>query len=244
MHLILDFGNTLFKHFVFNQQAQLADGKAMHTHWQQTVKQILNDYPDINAVIISDVSGITSEQDYSLFKGLQVFVCNSKLRLPFLNHYKTPGLLGADRIALVAAGAVLYPNKDILIIDLGTCITYDFKDKNNNYWGGAISPGFSTRYKSLQQNTGKLPQLEPTNPINPIGDSTENAIHSGIFYGILFEIQGQIAFYQKKTQNLTIIFAGGDAQMLPKSFKNSIFAHSNFLAKGLNYILELNKTEC
>ncbi len=244
MHLILDFGNTLFKHFVFSQQVQLDEGKAIHTHWQQIVKKILGDYPDIDALIISDVRGITSEQDHSIFKGLQVFVCNSKLKLPFTNRYKTPDLLGADRIALVAAGAVLYPNKDILVIDLGTCITFDFKDKNNNYCGGAISPGFSMRYKSLHQNTGKLPKLEPKNQINPIGDSTENAIHSGIFFGIFFEIQGQISFYQKKTQNLTIIFTGGDAQMLSKSFKNGIFAHSNFLARGLNYILELNKTEC
>jgi len=65
-------------------------------------------------------------------------------------------------------------------------------------------------------------------------------MHSGVYYGILNEIEGIISWYHNKIENLTVILTGGDAQRLPKPLKNSIFAHSNFLAKGLNYILAIN----
>lgn len=244
MHLILDFGNTLIKCFVFDAQELVFQEHVQINDWQKNIRKHLVDFPKIDALIISDVRGITSEKDQQFFNGLQVYYCNSKLKIPFSNHYKTPESLGADRIALVAAATLLYPNQDVLIIDLGSCITYDFKDTANNYYGGAISPGFKMRYKSLHTNTGKLPSLESKTPTHWIGDTTENAIHSGVYFGILSEIQGQIAHYTEKCENLTVIFVGGDAQRLPKPFKNGIFAHSNFLAKGLNYILELNKSSC
>lgn len=85
--------------------------------------------------------------------------------------------------------------------------------------------------------------MEPKHPEHWIGNTTENAIHSGVYFGIISEIEGQIALYQKKYGDLTVILVGGDAERLSKPLKNSIFAHSNFLAIGLNYILELNKSE-
>ena len=243
MHLILDFGNTLIKCFVFDQQSVVFKNTVNIDGWQQNGVQILERFPAIEAVMISDVSGITKQNPPIFLRELPLYYCNSTLKLPFTNHYKTPKRLGADRIALMAAGALLHPTEDLLVIDLGTCITYDFKDKNNNFFGGAIAPGFSMRYKSLHEKTGQLPDLEPKHPEHWIGNTTENAIHSGVYFGIISEIEGQIALYQKKYGDLTVILVGGDAERLSKPLKNSIFAHSNFLAIGLNYILELNKSE-
>ena len=160
--------------------------------------------------------------------------------MPFENHYESPESLGSDRIVLVAAACKNYPNTNVLIIDLGSCITYDFLDSNAIYHGGAISPGFDMRYKSMHHYTGNLPLLEAKKSKNPTGKNTDQAIHAGIYFGILDEINARIEYYEHKYDSLTVILTGGDANKLPKTLKNSIFAHSNFLAEGMLHLLKLN----
>jgi type III pantothenate kinase len=121
-----------------------------------------------------------------------------------------------------------------LVIDAGTCITYDFIDNNNNYLGGAISPGIRLRYEALHRQTAKLPLLELKYPDHFVGSSTKEAIHVGVIQGILHEIDGFIAQYQTENTNITIILTGGDADFLAKRLKNTIFANSNFLLESLN----------
>ena len=75
---------------------------------------------------------------------------------------------------------------------------------------------------------------------NPMGKNTDQAIHSEVYYGILDEINGRIEYYNNKYDSLTVILTGGDANKLPKTLKNSIFAHSNFLAEGMFHLLKLN----
>ena len=173
-------------------------------------------------------------------KKLNTLILNSETKLPFKNLYKTPKTLGVDRIALVCASVEQFPDKNVLIIDAGTCITYDFINTKNEYLGGAISPGIRLRYQSLHNLTANLPLLETEMPENSIGNSTASSIHSGVVFGILKEIDGVIEDYQEKYSDLTVILTGGDAYFLSKQLKNSIFANSNFLLEGLNFILEYN----
>lgn len=244
MQLILDFGNTFLKVFVFEGQSLIVETRAKGTHWETTIKQIRTRYPEIMSVMISDVRGMEAVHERPALHNLKYFYCNNSLKLPFQNNYKAPQQLGADRIGLVAAACLLYPKQDVLIVDLGTCITYDFKDHREHYYGGAISPGFEMRYRSLHEQTGKLPHLQPQEPFDAIGATTEDSIHIGVYTGIFAEIQWQIEQFKNKSDKLTVIFSGGDAQRLSKRFNFGIFAHSEFLAIGLNYLLELNKTEC
>ncbi|MCW8981163.1 MAG: type III pantothenate kinase, partial [Altibacter sp.] len=109
------------------------------------------------------------------------------------------------------------------------------------YLGGAISPGIEMRYKAMHTFTAKLPLLDTSTPKKLIGDSTATSMHSGVIHGVLHEIEGFIQAYSEKFSDLTIILTGGDTQFLRDSLKNDIFANSNFLLEGLNYILELNK---
>ena len=127
-----------------------------------------------------------------------------------------------------------------MIIDAGSCITYDFINTENEYQGGAISPGIRMRYKALNNLTANLPLLGTEIPNSIIGDSTESSIHSGIIYGVLNEIDGVIANYKEKYPDLTVILTGGDSYFLSKQLKSSIFANSNFLLEGLNHILQFN----
>jgi type III pantothenate kinase len=160
--------------------------------------------------------------------------------VPFLNLYATPSTLGIDRIALVAASVNGFPDKNVLIIDAGTCITFDFITNKNQYLGGAISPGIRMRYKALQNQTANLPLLETNMPENIIGDSTASSIHSGVINGVLNEIDGNIEAYKSNYEDFTTILTGGDANFLSKQLKSSIFANSNFLLEGLNFILQYN----
>lgn len=200
---------------------------------------VLNN-PDIKGLIYSDVSDRAGDFFEKFLTQFPVIGVDFQMRLPFENSYESPNSLGSDRIVLVAAACKNYPNTNVLIIDLGSCITYDFLDADNIYHGGSISPGFEMRYKSLNHYTGNLPLLEVEKSENPMGKNTDQAIHSGIYFGILDEINGRIDYYNNKYDSLTVILTGGDANKLPKTLKNSIFAHQNFVAIGMLHLLELN----
>ncbi len=131
-----------------------------------------------------------------------------------------------------------------MIIDAGTCITYDFVNKNKEYLGGAISLGIEMRYKALHKYTSKLPLLEKNIPSNFIGKTTDENIHSGVNNGVLNEINGVIEQYERENPFLTIVLTGGDTYFLAKQLKSSIFANPNFVLEGLNTILIYNNKEC
>ena len=194
----------------------------------------------ISSGILSSVRG-DQDQIRGLLASLSYFIeLDGKTKIPFKNLYKTPETLGKDRIALVAAASNQFPNKNVLIIDAGTCITYDFLNHKNEYLGGAISPGIQMRYSALHDYTSKLPKLSISNTHKFTGMSTAECIHSGVIHGVAKEIQGCISQYDKKYLDLTVILTGGDTKFLSKQLKNSIFAQQNFLLHGLNQILAFN----
>ena len=136
---------------------------------------------------------------------------------------------------VLAAGATLqFPNQNRLVVDAGTCVTYDFIGEFDNYLGGAISPGLRLRYESLHSYTAKLPLLTLETPESYIGNSTSQAIHSGVVNGLVHEVDGFIDEYLTNFSNFIIILTGGDADFLAKRLKNTIFANSNFLLESLN----------
>ncbi len=241
MNLILDIGNTNTKVAVFEKNVML---KKITTSSDLITKSILKLQKKylLKNCIVSSVTKI----DSSVIKKIEFFdkiiELNQKTNVPFQNHYKTPTTLGVDRIALASAAVSQHPNQNTLVIDAGTCITYDFINTSYEYLGGAISPGISIRYKALHQFTSNLPLLEPDN-YKLIGKDTQSSIHSGILNGIIHEINGIIGQYKRKYSNLTIVLTGGDTNFLAKKLKSSIFANPNFLLEGLNSILIHNLNE-
>ncbi|MCW9037866.1 type III pantothenate kinase, partial [Altibacter sp.] len=197
--------------------------------------------PGLEHCIIASAGQLSEHQQAKLKQRISVFELSHDAHLPYTNKYSTPTTLGVDRIALVSAAARKFPKKNVLVIDAGSCITYDFLSAENSYLGGAISPGIEMRYKAMHTFTAKLPLLDTSTPKKLIGDSTATSMHSGVIHGVLHEIEGFIQAYSEKFSDLTIILTGGDTQFLRDSLKNDIFANSNFLLEGLNYILELNK---
>lgn len=240
MNLIIDVGNSFVKLAVFK------DGKVIHKEVVEIddilehIKLIRDTYSSIKNAIISSVGNLNKKSINVIGRTFNLIELNSKTKLPFINLYETPKTLGVDRIALVSASVNQFPERNVLIVDSGTCITYDFITKENEYIGGAISPGLRMRYKALNNLTTSLPLLDTEIPDNIIGRSTKSSIHSGVVYGVLNEIDGVINAYKEKYLDLTVILTGGDANFLSKQLKSSIFANSNFLLEGLNYILQFN----
>ncbi|WP_316928119.1 type III pantothenate kinase [Gillisia marina] len=194
-------------------------------------------------VLVSSVSKTPSKWLQKLQEDYKMVVLDQELPQVFSNSYATPKTLGNDRIALVSAASKLYPNQNVLVIDAGTCITFDIKNIENEYLGGAISPGLQMRYQAMNTFTENLPLLEPEEAVDLIGNTTIKSIQSGVIFGITAEIDGVISMYNSQFKDLTIILTGGDSVFLCKRLKNSIFANSNFLLEGLNYILEFNKSQ-
>jgi type III pantothenate kinase len=240
MNLIVDAGNTSIKLAVFDKKNLLFDESTESENFIQKVKAIFNFYPDIAWAIVSAVGSLNEKDITRLTVFCHVHILNHNSKIPFKNSYATPKTLGVDRIALATAAFYHKSSSNSLIIDAGTCITYDVIN-DGEYLGGAISPGIYMRYEALHNQTSKLPLLELDEPFDFIGNTTETSIHSGVVIGTLAEIDGVIDRYQSRFEDLTVILTGGDAQFLSKRLKNTIFADSKFLLIGLNYLLEYNK---
>jgi type III pantothenate kinase len=179
----------------------------------------------------------------TLESGLNVYFITKESKFPFNNLYASPSTLGIDRMILASGAVLQFPKKNRLVIDAGTCITYDFIDSNDNYLGGAISPGIRLRYESLHNYTAKLPLLKKEKPIDIVGNSTTQSIHSGVINGVSFEIEGFINSVLDKNDNFIIILTGGDAVFLAERLKNTIFANPNFLLESLNQTFQYNNND-
>lgn len=241
MNLIIDVGNTRVKWAVFNEMAIVKSVVEPYSTVGETIRKYLKKNK-IDHIIVSSV-GTKDVFDPKVFNDHKnVIYLDHSTKIPFKNNYESPKTLGVDRIALVSAAAIKYPKKNVLIIDAGTCITYDILNKKNEYLGGAISPGISIRFKALNKYTANLPLLK-IKRYSLTGRDTESSILSGVLNGTIQEMKGVIKQYSHKYSDLTVVLTGGDANFLAKKLKSSIFAIPNFLLEGLNSILIHNTDE-
>ena len=241
MVLVVDFGNTQIKTAVFEHDNLLDKQIISYNDWHNSFSKILQSFENIENIVIASVKNNDLLPIEAQSKTKKLTFINHESKFPFINLYTTPNTLGIDRMVLAAGAVFKYPNQNRLVIDVGTCITYDFITKNDHYLGGAISPGIRLRYESLHKYTSKLPLLSVEMPEKIIGDSTNQAIHSGVINGIQYEIDGFCNAHFKNNDNFIIILTGGDSIFLANRLKNTIFANSNFLLESLNQTFQYNQ---
>ena len=240
MNLVIDIGNTRVKLAIFDGSTLvltelLDDLKVEHI---QTLRE---KYPQLNKAISSSVRNFHAEVQNYLSGSFEQFIeFNHRTPVPISNLYKTPETLGLDRLAAAIGGASLFPNKNLLIIDAGTAITYELVNSDNEYLGGNISPGLETRFKSLHHFTGKLPLVGAKENFSKIGTDTESAIRAGVQLGLFYEVEQHILALRTEYEDIQVIITGGDAKFFDKRLKNSIFVNFNLTLLGLNRILEYN----
>lgn len=240
MNLVIDVGNTRVKFGVFSQHRLLHHGFWLEEDLITGFDHLLISHPEIEHAIWCQSGADRPLLLNRVKQQLKVIRMTHESKLPIDNHYKTPKTLGLDRLALASAARLHAPGQAALVIDCGTCLTYDFIDANGRYYGGAISPGLSMRYKAMHHYTNALPALSAEPPKALYGDSTDSSMHQGAFRGLIHEIDGFINQYRQHNPNLTTFLTGGDLEILRDHIKNDIFAHSNFLLEGLNQILLIN----
>ncbi len=239
MHLIVDSGNSLTKLSLFEGE-QLKDTFYYKNIFDLKVQAFFSSFPNIQDCIICSVN----ESEKMIADFISPFVTplifDFNTPIPIQNHYKTKETLGKDRIAAAVGAKYHFKENPVLIIDAGTCITYDVVNKENEFKGGSISPGIEMRYKALHTFTQKLPLILPKEDYFLPGSSTEESIDSGVLASALFEMQGFINYYQSQYEGLITVLCGGDMKYFDKKLKNSIFAFPNLVAEGLQKILHFN----
>ncbi|MDA8596258.1 type III pantothenate kinase [Flavobacteriaceae bacterium] len=234
--LIIDIGNTRIKVAEFED----AILKQVEVMTAAELIQFLDKNLNYKNKFYSSSANPDGKTEQMLLSSYGFSVLNRQLELPFQNAYKSPETLGVDRLALAAAAIKLYPNSNVLIIDAGTCITYDLVNAKGIYLGGAISPGISMRYMAMNHYTAGLPLLKLAKVDKLIGSTTEECMNIGVEKGVVFEIDAMIKAYELEFDKLNIVLTGGDTFHLAGQLKNSIFANPNFILEGLECIMTYN----
>jgi type III pantothenate kinase len=237
MNLVADFGNTRIKTALFENNTLLS--KQIYSSVSELIKDS-DYYRNAQNVIVGSVVS-----NHTVFLGSlgnrTALLFEAATPIPLKNLYKSALTLGSDRIAASIGAYSLYPSQNVLTIDAGTCIKYNFVNSANEYLGGAISPGLAMRLKAMHQFTDKLPLIEADlNYEKLTGQSTEESLLSGALLGAAAEVEETINRYKQRHENLVVIMTGGDSPYLSKQLKNRIFAHPDIVLTGLNAILNYN----
>jgi type III pantothenate kinase len=240
-NLVVDWGNTFIKAGWFSGEILQEN----FTQWQESdlIHWIHQQKPDFT--LISSVNRMDENFLKKIQSHTQYLLLQSDTLLPIQNRYDTPHTLGMDRLAAAVGAFELYPERNCLIIDAGTCITFDFLDSEGNFQGGNISLGLQMRFKALHEFTAKLPLINPDEftEATLTGKSTKEAIFNGVVQGIIGETLHIIDEYRQKFEDLAVLVCGGDYRFFETRLKVPIFAIPNLTLVGLNRILSYNVEE-
>jgi len=239
--LVIDIGNWRTKFAVFHKRRLTESGEIEKLDSIQLNHLI--DVHNITHSIISSVSVERSNLEEILKKRTKYIRFSAGVKAGVINKYKSPQTLGLDRLAGVIGAKALFPETNCLVIDAGTCITYDAVDTTGVYEGGSISPGLNMRLQAMHHFTGRLPEVELSDYAGWQGYDTPSAMLSGVLNGCTEEVRGMIEIYRSRYLGLQVILCGGDAIFFDTRLKNSIFAHTlktepNLVLIGLNEVIE------
>ncbi|MEO7088420.1 MAG: type III pantothenate kinase [Bacteroidia bacterium] len=239
MQLVIDIGNTRIKVAFFQ------NNEVKNFFLVTSVDELINAtwFTDtkIEYALISSVAQYPENLIEIIKQKTTLVIFSATTPVPLVNKYKTAHTLGSDRLAAAVGGNFIFPNTNLLVIDAGTCLKYNFVNAQNEFLGGGISPGLQMRFNALHNFTAKLPLQDFEKNIPPlVGTDTTSSILSGVQNGILAEVEGIIHQYKEQYPNLKTILTGGDGDFFAKQLKNSIFADPFLVQKGLNIILNHN----
>lgn len=241
VNLCIDWGNTRVKAAIFGDNDQIIENTNFsEAEAGEKIAALIDTHKPQKSIMCS-VSSSSIGTEQLLQQQLKAFIkLDNNTKLPIMNAYSSPSTLGADRIALAVAAHTLDPDKNNLVISLGTCITYNFVQKTRTFRGGAISPGLQMRLKAMHEFTNQLPEVSVDGELLLLGYDTQTGMRSGAVYGMVAEIDGMIAEFAGQYPDFNAILTGGDMSFFGGKLKSKIFADPELLMKGLNIILKYN----
>lgn len=236
--ICFDFGNTRKKAAIFLDD-QISEVIVLNDGSPAEIQSLIDKFhPDKS--ILSSVINHDKTIEGLLAANTKFHLLNYLSKLPITSPVGKPETIGADRLAIACGGVHFYPNQNLLLIGLGSCVTTNFVNKYAELIGGSISPGLEMRLKAMNQYTALLPIVNPRTDVPLIGYDTETNILAGVVLGLSYELDGFIAAYAEKFDNFNVVLTGGDAQHLASHMKSRIFADPDLIFKGLYAISELN----
>lgn len=233
MNFLVDIGNTVLK-------AALSDGPTLGKTWRYQGENwcdflystIRENCPE--KVVVCSARELNGE----IVENLQSLCANVLVIDPSHSgvgaKYGIPEYITPDSMASIVAAREMFKGKSCSIFDFGTMIKYSFTGKDGKYESGCISPGCTTRFRSISRYAKDLPLLREDDSEQLSGTDLESSIRSGVVSGIMFEIEG----YMNAFPSNICIFTGGDAIYFAKRTKNSIFVVCNLVLMGLALIAE------
>jgi type III pantothenate kinase len=240
VNLCIDWGNSQVKASIFDNDKQNKPLAFSEDVALERVSELIDTFKPSKAILCSVVHR-TDELVHMMKSKVKSFIkLDNNTRLPVNNAYGSPDTLGADRIALVTGAYASFPDKNNLVVSIGTCITYNLMQKNKTFRGGAISPGMHMRLQAMNHFTDALPEVSVEGELLLLGYDTETCMRSGAIFGMAAEIDGMVAEYQKQYPDFNAILTGGDAPFFAAKLKSKIFADPDLLLRGLNLILNYN----
>ncbi|HBC29439.1 MAG TPA: pantothenate kinase [Prevotellaceae bacterium] len=239
MKLIVDIGNSAAKLVAFDGNEPIEQIKTPG-NTLEGIDNFTRKY-HFTRGIVGSVTDITPEAGAALDAlDFPMMRLTADTPVPITNHYRTPRTLGADRVAAVVGARELKPDENLLIIDAGTCITYEMVDRHGNYWGGNIAPGMQMRLHALHEFTARLPLVDADGEVPGMGYDTETAIRAGVLRGMKYEIEGYIKSLRAKYPSLQVFLTGGDRINFDEGIKSITLSDKYIVPRGLNKILDYN----
>jgi len=239
VNLTIDIGNTRTKVATFEGSDFVAEEKVEDISAQHLRDMVSRCRPE--RIAYCSVAAEDSDIEVALRDlPCPVLHVSGQTPAPVEVGYRTPQTLGADRLAAVVGAATLRPNTDLLVIDAGTCITYDLIEGSGLYIGGNISPGVEMRFEALHARTARLPHIIAEGDVPDLGYDTETAIRAGVMRGIGYELQGCIRHWLKRYPRLHIFLTGGDRFAFSEAVRQNLLTDSHLVARGLNRLLQYN----
>lgn len=243
MNLCIDQGNSRTKVALMTDDGQMIN-HFIYKSFSSTDVERLFDLYDITDSIISSVVNIEAAVVNTLSRRSRHFVLfDHNTPVPIVNKYDTPQTLGQDRLAAAVGANSICPNENLLIIDVGSAITYDFVTAEGEYLGGNIAPGLKMRFTMLQRMTKKLPlvEVEEKELIPLFGKNTRDAIAAGVIRGIAYEVKGYIRTLKERVPHVQTFLTGGNAPFVMNNVRMDMHYEKHLVLRGLNTILVYNK---
>jgi len=249
MNLCIDQGNSRTKVALMTDEGKMLNHFIYKSFSSADVERLFDLY-DISDSIISSVVDIEAAVVNTLHRRSKHFVLfDHQTPVPITNLYDTPQTLGLDRLAASIGAKMLCPNENLLIIDAGSAITYDFVSDKGEYIGGNIAPGLKMRFTMLQRMTKKLPLVEAEeNELIPLfGTTTRDAIVAGVIRGVAYEVKGYMRTLNEKVPHFQTFVTGGHAPFILNNVRSSrnekreLHYEKHLVLIGLNTILVYNK---
>ena len=245
-YLAIDMGNTRTKIGYFKGKQLVDVWYSSPTELQEVLESFLATFEggDLHVGWISVNHSLDLSQ-WPIWKGIKQVKALKEYAstdsFPLRNAYATPETLGIDRLVAVLGAMQLVSVPPLLVIDMGSAITYDVVDHSHTYLGGGISPGMKMRFRALSEFTARLPLVQPQKKFDLVGNSTHDCIRSGVVNGLLEELEGIIERYKREfSSELSVIISGGDAPFFEKRLKSVNFVEQNLVLLGVRELLSLS----